>query len=385
MRLVHTSDWHAGRTWKGIDRTDELAAVLDNLAQFLARERVELLLVSGDVFDNGAPVAKAEKVVFSFFKRVGMAGTKSIVIAGNHDSPARIEAWGMLAELVDVHAVGLPKRADRGGVLTFDGRQGEKVHVAVVPFAPTRTLVTALELGGEETIARQRYADGLAQIVTHLAQSFRADAINLLMAHTHLEGAVLSNSERQVHVGDEWAATPQIFPSTAHYVALGHIHRPQRVQAASAPTEYAGSPLQLDFGEIGQEKSFVVIDAAPRQPARVERVPYEGAKLLSDVRATLPELERDAPRLREAGWLRVTVPHTLRDPELNAKVRRILPNAVSVDEELPDVEAAPDVVRTSGMSPAEAYRAYFEREHGSVPEDPLVAKFVSLYEQEMEA
>src|SRR5690242_10442697 len=98
MRVVHTSDWHAGRTWKGIDRTDELAAVLDDLASFLERERIELLLVSGDVFDNGAPVAKAEKVVFGFFKRVGRAGTKSIVIAGNHDSPARVEAWGMLAE-----------------------------------------------------------------------------------------------------------------------------------------------------------------------------------------------------------------------------------------------------------------------------------------------
>lgn len=384
MRIVHTSDWHAGRTWKGMDRTDELAAVLDHLAQFLVRERVELLLVSGDIFDNGAPVARAEKVVFSFFKRVGLAGTRSVVIAGNHDSPARVEAWGMLAELVSVHAVGMPKRAERGGVITFDGRQGEKAHVAVVPFAPTRTLVTALELAGDETIARQRYADGLAQIVAHLAESFRVDAVNLLMAHTHLEGALLSNSERQVHVGDDWAATPQIFPSTAHYVALGHIHRPQRVQAASAPTEYAGSPLQLDFGEIGQEKSFVVIDAAPRQPARVERVPYEGAKHLSDVRATLAELERDAPKLRDAGWLRVTVPLTLRDPELNAKVRRILPNAVSVAEELPAVESVPDLVRTSGMTPAEAYRAYFDREHGATPADELVGKFVALYEQEME-
>jgi DNA repair protein SbcD/Mre11 len=383
VRFVHTSDWHAGRTWKGKDRSDELAAVLNHLADYLERERIELLLVSGDVFDSGAPVAHAEKIVFGFFKRVGRAGTKSIVIAGNHDSPHRIEAWGMLAELVDVHAVGLPRPISRGGVITFESRERERVNVAVVPFAPTRTLVTALELAADETQARQRYADGMAQIVDHLATSFRADAVNLMMAHTHLEGASFSGSERRVHLGDEWAATPQVFPSTAHYVALGHIHRPQRVEAASAPTEYAGSPMQMDFGEVGEDKSFVVVDARPKQPAGVERVRYEGAKELRDVRATLAELERDAAGLRDQGWLRVKVPLPTRDPDLNAKVRRIVPNAVSVDEELPEVESSPEVVRTSSMSPAEAYRAYFQSEHGAAPEDAVVEKFTTLYADEM--
>ncbi len=383
MRFVHTSDWHAGRTWKGRDRSDELAAVLDDLADYLARERIELLLVSGDVFDSGAPVAQAEKLVFGFFKRVGQAGTKSIVIAGNHDSPARIEAWGTLAELVDVHAVGVPRPIARGGVIAFETRDREAVNVAVVPFAPTRTLVTALELAGDDTQARQRYATEMGRVVDHLATSFRADAVNLLMAHTHLEGASFSGSERKVHLGDEWAATPQVFPSTAHYIALGHIHKPQRIQAAAARTEYAGSPFQLDFGEIGEEKSFVVVDARPRQPVVVERVPYRGARLLKDVRATLAELERDAAVLREQGWLRVRVPLPARDAELNAKVRRLLPNAVSVDEELPQTEAPKAVVHTSSMSPAEAYRTYFESEHGAVPDDAVVEKFTALYAEEM--
>ncbi len=383
MRFVHTSDWHAGRTWKGRDRIDELAAILDHLASFLARERIELLLVSGDVFDSGAPVAQAEKLIFGFFKRVGQAGTKSIVIAGNHDSATRIEAWGTLAELVDVHAIGLPRPISRGGVITFESRDREAVNVGVVPFAPTRTLVTALELAADETQARQRYATQMGRIADHLATAFRPDAINVLMAHTHLEGALFSGSERTVHLGDEWAATPQAFPSTAHYIALGHIHRPQRIHAASARAEYAGSPMQLDFGEIGEEKSFVVVDARPRQPVAVERVPYEGGRPLKDVRATLAELERDADALRSQGWLRVKVPLLARDPELNAKVRRLLPNAISVGEELPEAEAPTSVVRTSTMSPAEAYRAYFEAQHGAAPEDAVVDKFTALYAEEM--
>jgi len=89
------------------------------------------------------------------------------------------------------------------------------------------------------------------------------------MAHSHLEGALLGNSERQVHLGEEWTAKPQTLPEQAQYVALGHIHRPQRMDKAPIPTEYAGSILQLDFGEAGQAKHFVVVDVQPGREAKI--------------------------------------------------------------------------------------------------------------------
>src|SRR5207249_4918701 len=179
-----------------------------------------------------------------------------------------------------VHVVGRPRRAEAGGIIEVVARGGDIAVVACIPFAPPRGFVSAVELAAGDTEARQRYADSLKAVVDHLAGHFRLETINLLVAHTHLEGAVLSGSERQVHIGQEWAAAPQALPPQAHYVALGHIHKPQRVQSAPAPTYYAGSPLQLDFGEAGEEKSFVVVDARPRQPARLERVPYRGGKPL---------------------------------------------------------------------------------------------------------
>src|SRR5579863_7585202 len=99
MRIVHTSDWHAGRLWKSLRRLDELEAALASLAEFVEIEHADLVLVSGDIFDNGTPIADAERLVFAFLKRMGAAGVKTIVIAGNHDSPARLQAWGSLAEL----------------------------------------------------------------------------------------------------------------------------------------------------------------------------------------------------------------------------------------------------------------------------------------------
>jgi exonuclease SbcD len=253
VRIVHTSDWHAGRVWNTIDRLPELAAVLEDLGDFAERERIDLLLMSGDVFDSGAPSAEAERLVFGFLKRVGRTGAHTVVIAGNHDQPARLEAWGLLAELVNVHAVGRPRRADAGGVIEVETRTGERTAIACVPFAPARGFVSALELAASEAEAHQRYADSLKAVVEHLAERFRPNTVNLLVAHTHLEGAVVSGSERQVHIGEQWAATPQALPPRAHYVALGHIHKPQSVGTAPAPTCYAGSPLQLDFGEAGEE------------------------------------------------------------------------------------------------------------------------------------
>lgn len=384
MRIVHTSDWHAGRMWKGVNRLDELGAVLEHLGDFIERENVDLLLHSGDVFDSGAPVAEAERLVFRFFKRVGGAGVPTVVIAGNHDSPARVEAWGALAELVGVHAVPRPKRAQQGGCLTIATRSGEGARVAAVPFAAPRVFVSALELAESDTRSRQRYAEGLKAMVDEVCTGFAGDAVNLLMLHTHLEGALFSGSERRVHLGEEWAATPQALPSTAHYIALGHIHKPQRLASAPAPAVYAGSTLQLDFGEAGEEKSFVVVEARPRQPAQMVRVPYQGAKPLAKVRHTLSELEREAPRLSSSGWLHVTVPLTLRDPDVAAKVRRLLPNAVRIEAEMPVVTEGDSAVAhpPRGTPPAELYQAYHLRAHGRAPEAPLVEAFERLRHDE---
>ncbi len=378
MRIVHTSDWHAGRLWKGVNRLDELGAVLEHLGDFVERERVDLLLHSGDIFDNGSPVAEAERLVFRFFKRLGRAGVKSVVIAGNHDSPARVEAWGALAELADVQTLARPRRARAGGCFDVATRSGQRARVAAVPFAAPRVFVSALELSEDDARSRQRYADGLKGMVDDVCTGFAADAVNLLMLHTHLEGALLAGSERRVHLGEEWAATPQALPSDAHYVALGHIHKPQPLPGAPAPAHYAGSPLQLDFGEAGEEKSFVVVEAQPRAPASITRIPYQGAKPLAQVRHTLSELEREAARLRAGGWLHVTVPLALRDPDLAVKVRRLLPNAVRVEAELPAAAETQSVALPRGTPPGVLFTAYHERTHGRPPEPALLAAFERL-------
>lgn len=379
MRIVHTSDWHAGRIWKSRNRLPELCAVLDNLASFIERERIDLVLMSGDVFDSASPPAEAERAVSEFFMRLGRAKVPSVVVAGNHDNPARLEAWGLLAEFVGVRTLGLPKRRTDGGLIELQAKNGERACIAAVPFAPVGRLVEALTLAHDETLARQQYADAMQRIFAHLAEGFRPDAVNLAVGHSHVAGAKPTGSERVVTLGDDWAATPQSIPSTAQYVALGHIHLPQRVQAAGPHTEYAGSPMQLDFGEVGQLKTFAVVEVAPGRPPRVERVPYEGGTQLGDWSGTLPELEASIERLRAFGFLRVRVSLDAQMPELNRRVRQLLPNVVVVDAVLPDVgPVIPDAPPVS-LAPADRFRAFYQRRHQRAPEEAAIALFNELY------
>lgn len=379
MKIVHTSDWHVGRRWKGIQRLDELEAVLDHLAGFIERESIDLVLHTGDLFESRNPPAEAEQLVNRFLVRVGRTGARMLVIAGNHDDPLRFDARSLLTEHVNVQILGRPRAASRGGTRTLETRSGEKAVVAALPFASPGAWVSALDLAGEEAAARSKYARMFELAVKDLCAPFRKDAVNLLMAHTHLEGAAFGESERRVHIGEDWAASPEVLPSRASYIALGHIHKPQQIDAR-APAWYAGSILQMDFGEAGEEKTFAVVTASPGKRATVEHVPYEGGLPLIDLRASFAELEEIADSYRR-GWLRVTVPLTEKDPDLNRKVRELLPNALVVRAELPETEEMPDIRLESGVPPVQHYAAYHLREHEQAAELAVLDTFQDLYDQ----
>ena len=378
MRIVHTSDWHAGRVWKHIDRLPELVDVLENLGDFLERERIDLLLMSGDVFDSGAPKPATERLVFGFFKRIGRAGIKSVVIAGNHDSPARLEAWGTLAELVDVQTVAFPRRLDDGGLVEVEARSGERARVAAVPFAAPRRLVSALDLSADETQVRQKYDQGMRQIIAHLVGGFERETINLVMAHTHLQGAVFSGSERQVHLGEEWATTPQALPSSAHYIALGHIHRSQKVEAA--PALLSTRALRCSSISARPVKKKLRLDRCPAATAGPHRANFVSRRTPAPIGSHgARRVGAEAARLSARGWLRVRVPLKVADPDVNSKVRRLIPNAVAVEIELPEKAEEKDPSRPPGGSPPrELYQAYFQKEHGSEAEQQVVETFDRL-------
>jgi DNA repair protein SbcD/Mre11 len=340
MRILHTSDWHVGRTIRGRSRAHEHRAVLAEIVGIAHEREVDLVLVTGDQFDTGAPSAEAEAIVYRALLDLAATGAQVVVLAGNHDNPRRWSAIRPLLELGNVHLAATIARPDQGGVLDLPTRTGELARVALVPFLSQRTVVTGDQLmGGDAAQHAGTYAQRARRIVEALTADFGSgESVDVVAGHLTVASGepVLGGGERQAHTIFDYVVPPQVFPSNAHYVALGHLHLPHRVPGP-APTWYCGAPLHLDFGEADRgAKQVLVVDVTPGTPARVEGVPLRSGRRLRTLRGGL---EQVLARRDEVGedLLRVILEETPR-PGLADEVRSALPHAVDVTVARPEGE-----------------------------------------------
>lgn len=318
MRLLHTSDWHLGRTLHGVDLLDHQAAYLDHLVELARAERVDAVLVAGDVYDRAIPSVEAVAVLSDALAR--LAETTSVVLtSGNHDSSTRL---GFGAALM---------------------RDRVRLRTAVAALAEPVVVGDALVYGLpylEPDFARVQLADDdepLARsheaVLAAAMRRVRADRARrperraVVMAHAFVTGGLPSESERDIRVGGVDQVAAGVFAGV-DYVALGHLHGPQAVAGAGGSVvRYSGSPLAYSFGEQHQHKSTALVDLSGDEPA-VTLVPAPVPRALADVTGTLDELL--ASPAHTADWVRVTVTDAARPTDLQQRVRAHFPHALVV-------------------------------------------------------
>jgi len=385
VRFLHTADWHVGKPLRGRSRMDESAAALDQVAGIAAERRVDAVLIAGDVFDSPAPPPDAEKLVYDFLARLVRDGTACVLIAGNHDHPRKLEALSSLLESLHVHVRPHVRPPDQGGVVSLASRDGkEEARVAVLPFVPERKVVDACAMMDAEYRWYGEYARRIEQILGALVAGLDGRTVNLLVAHLLVAGARFGTGERQLHLGDIYGVNAEQLPSGVQYVGLGHLHRPQEI-LAPAKTLYAGSLVELDFGEKEQDKRVVVVDAKPGRAASIESVPLTAGRRLRDVTGSLEELRAMARDMGDA-FLRVTVRASGPVPGLADEVRELLPNAVDVSVLHPRsdegaAEGGARGERRAGLEPAELFARYYEHRNGAKPPHELRALFEDVLEE----
>jgi exonuclease SbcD len=381
MKFLHTSDWHIGKTLKGRDRLDEQRAVLAEIAQIAEENRVDAVLVAGDVYESWAPSAPAQYLVVQTLLRLRQAGAEVIVIAGNHDHGPTFEAYRPLMDVAGITVVGMVRPPDKGGVVRFRAHSGgEDVQVTVLPFLTQRYAVRAAEIVTQTPSENVRaYDEMVRRVVAALTAGFRGDTVNLLMAHLTCIGGTFGGGERPAQSIFEYSVPATIFPVSAHYVALGHLHRRQ-VLPAHAPVHYSGSPLAVDFGEQDNTNVVCLAEAAPGIPARVTDIRITSGRRLRTVRGTLAELESLAASFGEdylRAWLREPVRAGLRDDTV-----AVLPNAleVRIDPEFaaPARERAADPGRAA-RTPGQLFAEYCESRQ--VTDERVAALFGELHDE----
>lgn len=343
MRLLHTSDWHLGQTLHNYDRTYEHQCFLDWLVDTLADEAIDVLLIAGDIFDNANPSSHAHRQLYRFLQRARsrVPHLQVVVIAGNHDSPGRLEAPTPLLEAYGTVVVGNVLRRSDGEVdlerllVPLTDRDGEvRAWCLAVPFLRPgdvpRIAREAKQAGeeGERAAAHDPYLYGTTLLYqqAHALARERAGAGQAIVAmgHCHMvDGQSSHDSERRIVIGGSEALPTSMFGSDIAYAALGHLHLAQRV-GGREHIRYCGSPLPLSFSEVGYQHQVLRIDldgAAASAvtpicvPRAVEllRVPATPAPL-EQVLEALDTLELD-PDLPPQAWPYLEVRVLLDGPE----------------------------------------------------------------------
>ncbi len=320
MRLIHTSDWHLGRSFHQVGLLDAQAQFADFLVELTRAEQVDAVLVSGDIYDRALPTPDTVALLDETLTRLVETGAPVVLISGNHDSPVRLGFGARLLEHARVH---VRSRVEQVGqpIVLGDSR----IHA--IPYCEPSLVAESLG------VHRPSHAGVLRAAMDRIRVDLEAHpGLSLVLAHAFVAGGVGSESERDIAVGGVSVVPADVF-AEVDYVALGHLHRPQTIGDRIA---YSGSPLAMSFGEADQVKSVSVVELTPGR-VEAELVPTPVPRRLAVLRGHLDEVLSDRSLVwAESAWCQVV----LTDPErpLGAleRVRARFPHTLSIGFEPAD-------------------------------------------------
>jgi exonuclease SbcD len=369
MRFLHTSDWHLGRSLHGVDLLDHQAAYLDHLVALARDERVDAVVVAGDVYDRAIPPVEAVTLLSETLARL-TEHTTVVLTSGNHDSATRLGfGSALMRERVRLRT----RVAELDSPVLVGG-----VAVYGLPYLDPDA--TRAELGGDEPLARSHEAVMTAAMARVRADSGRRGVQSVVAAHAFVVGGEPSESERDIRVGGVDHVPAGVFAGV-DYVALGHLHGPQRLTGpAGTVLRYSGSPLAYSFSEQHHAKSTVVVEVGgDGVTTRLEAAPVP--RRLADVSGTLDELLGAGGEAHVDDWVRVTVTDADRPADLFARVRARFPHALVVQHRPPVVEsAARAAVVSAAADPVEVSAQFVRHVTGRAPSADELAVLRRAYE-----
>lgn len=299
MKILHTADWHIGKKLHKNELSEDFDLFIDWLCQLVEKEKIDLLLVSGDVFDLANPSSEARRQYYRALMKLKKYECKIILTGGNHDSPAMLDAPKEVLRELDIDIIGgLPESVEET-IIPVTGKSGvPEVVIAALPFLRDSDLRSAADgITYDDRLEATR--KGIKNTFFEASEICRLKYPNtpaLAMGHLFAAGMETSESEREIQIGNQAAFEASHFGDYFKYIALGHIHKPQRVTAA-VPTFYSGSPLPLSFSERKDEKRILLIDTDNGWEPESIRIPV--FRNLLKISGTLNELQEKLESLSE--------------------------------------------------------------------------------------
>ena len=382
MKILHTADWHIGQRLHERQRTDEHKDFLCWLLKTIQEHQVELLLVSGDIFDTALPSSESTNLYYQFLYRLyNETNAYAVITAGNHDSPRHLEAPREFLKMGRIYVVGLADEPDNC-VVTLPA-DNPRVAVAAIPFLSESDL---RHLSYEtEADRNERYREWFKAFYADCVAAMPAELPKILMGHLFVQGGKIGDSERNVQIGGATATHASDFPKDVSYVALGHLHRPQTIKGTDYPVRYSGSPMPLRFNETDYRKVVYLLElSGDGTLIRDEEIEIPIFKELCTVEGDEASVTSDAIAGDWDGkYIQVKLKLTTPRVGVSDEIRQAFGNrggeVLSVELELPEAKPG-STIRVEDMKRPEEIFDQFHRTKfdGEPPDEILVQTFREL-------
>lgn len=386
MRILHTSDWHIGKRLSGRDRLDEQRAALDEIAAICDAEKVDLVLVAGDVFDTFLPSAEAEDAFYSAAKKIAGTDRCMLVISGNHDDNIRLTAATALSEELGIYVYGnaghIPKLC--GGRRVYPVEAGanhivfrtgeEEVFFNVLPY-PNETRLK------EDKNPDEKFLDKMVRWMNAGQAENKKNLPSVFLSHLFIAGGSVSEGEREIDLGGARAVPLSALPP-CDYTALGHLHKRQSFKNNVV---YSGSILQYAFDEAGTKKSVVLFDIGKEGVKEMRRVELHAGKQLVRLQANGVSDAAELVRKYPDCYIELTI--FLKEPLLASQVRELREANPGIVQFLPQVTQEGEGMKGVSLrqlSDSELFRTFYRKKFAQEPSDDLTELFLSMTEGEDE-
>jgi exonuclease SbcD len=396
MRILHTSDWHLGKRLEDFERFEEQESFINELSELCDKESIDIVLLAGDVYDTYTPPSYAQELFSRAIKLITQDGKRPfIIIAGNHDSPERLSSISSLAVEFGAFIFGKledcfsPKKYDSFEVLFTKPNflkiqiKNETINIATLPY-PGESRINMGDTA-QTYLNQEEYSHIIKNISEGLCSYFDNKSINIFMSHLFVSGAFTSDSERDISLGGTYVLNPSDLPAQADYIALGHLHRAQKVFSAQNAF-YSGSPLQYSRSESNNAKSVNIIDIFPSGKAQVKPILL---KCIKPVEITICNGIEQAVDyyMKNSGrkfWSYLDI--TLKEPLSSSDIQLIKSQKKDIVSICPFFEDSAQSSLTQRdiheYSPQELFIKFYEHTEGHVPSKELTELFTKVFYEE---
>lgn len=398
MRFIHTSDWHLGKSLEGHSRLAEQEKFCKDFIDLVNENDIDMVIIAGDIYDTSNPPAQAEKLFYKTVSELSQNGKRCVlIIAGNHDNPERLSAASPLAHEQGIIILGMPNSYTQpykynGFEIVFSEEgvvelkiKDESVVISTLPYPSEKRLNEVLVKSTDDKDKQQTYTEKIGEIFNLTTKRFKEDTINIAVSHLFVLGGETTDSERPIELGGSLIVNTKDLPQNAQYIALGHLHKPQKV-SERLNAYYSGSPLQYSKDERSYSKGANIVDIKAGEKPKINQIYFKNYKPIevfkcSGIEEALKICEENKDR-DIWSYFEIKTEEVLAQSDIK-KMKDTLKDIIEIRPIITSNEQE-EVIDMKEKSMGELFKEFYSFSRGVEPKGELMDLFLDIVSEEGE-